>query len=200
MHSLNSGDNLKLTQCQQWKENRLKPGQSFVGLAVSEGSVQVTQISRVAHMGTRHLNRGTYSCTSNGALRLTKEDELQHSLAVLPTRLCCWRLSSDDKSFVYGGEEVEVSLWDTERAFSHPITSTPGSSQKRKRGGSLLPAETWRAKNVSSWVRWDELRSRGNQGPERQPQPSTASIRYLSFLPFLADARTFYDPSYSWHE
>lgn len=37
MHSLNGEDNLKLTQRHQWKENRLKPGQSFVGLAVSEG-------------------------------------------------------------------------------------------------------------------------------------------------------------------
>ena len=37
VHSLNHGDGLKLTQCYQWKEHRLKPGQSFVGLAVSEG-------------------------------------------------------------------------------------------------------------------------------------------------------------------
>jgi ribosome biogenesis protein NSA1 len=95
------------------------------------------------------MDRGIYSCTSNGALRLTKGEELQHSLAVLPMRLRCWRLSSDHKSFTYGGEEVEVSVWDTERAFSQPIEHTVGPSQKRKRGGDLLPAETWRAKNVS---------------------------------------------------
>lgn len=149
VHSLDHGDNSKLTQRHQWEENRLKPGQSFVGLAVSEGYAWDVPISKFSHKGKHRSNRGIYSCTSNGALRLTKGDELQHSLAVLPTRLCCWRLSSDDKSFAYGGEEVEVSLWDTERSFSQPITSTPGPSQKRKRQGDLLPAEIWRAKNVS---------------------------------------------------
>ncbi|KAF9653099.1 hypothetical protein BDM02DRAFT_3087941 [Thelephora ganbajun] len=128
VHSLSDEDNLKLSQRHQWKESRLKTGQSFVGLAVSEG--------------------GVYSCTSNGALRSTKGEELQHNLTVLPTRLCCWRLSPDDRSFAYGGEEVEVSLWDTERTFTHPIKPTPGPSEKRKRGSDLLPAETWRARNV----------------------------------------------------
>lgn len=146
MHSLNDGDNLNLTQHHQWKENRLKPGQSFVGLAVSELYAQ--SISLLAHEMTCHLGRGICSCTSNGALRLTKEEELQHSLTVLPMRLCCWRQSSDNKSFAYGGEEVEVSLWDTERAFSQPVNIL-GPTPKRKRGGDLLPAETWRAKNVS---------------------------------------------------
>lgn len=36
MHSLDDGDKLNLTQCHQWREDRLKPGQSFVGLAASE--------------------------------------------------------------------------------------------------------------------------------------------------------------------
>lgn len=156
MHSLTHGDDLRLTQRHQWKENRLKPGQSFVGLATSKGYAWVVLNSLLAHRGVCCSNRGVYSCTSNGALRLVKEDELQHNLTVLPTRLCCWQLSSDGKSFAYGGEEVEVSLWDVEQAFSHPIGSTLGHSQKRKRGGDLLPAETWRAKNVSSWVRGDE--------------------------------------------
>lgn len=39
VHSLDHGDDLKLTQRHQWKENRLKSGQSFVGLAASEGCV-----------------------------------------------------------------------------------------------------------------------------------------------------------------
>ena len=155
MHSLDDGDSLNLTGRHQWKESRLKPGQSFVGLAISERYVQVTPFFfflQLAHEGTHYSSGGIYSCTSSGALRLTKEEELQHSLAVLPTRLCCWRLSSDEKSFAYGGEEVEVSLWDSERAFSDPIKPTSGTSQKRKRGGDLLPAEIWRAKNVSSWI------------------------------------------------
>jgi len=49
VHSLDCGDNLKLTQRHLWKENRLKPGQSFVGLAVSEGYASVTLISQLAH-------------------------------------------------------------------------------------------------------------------------------------------------------
>jgi len=146
---LNDGDDLKLTQHHQWKENRLKPGQSFVGLAVSERYAQVTPISQLAHNEACHSKRGIYSCTSNGALRLTKDEELQQNLAVLPTRLRCWRLSSDGESFAYGGEEVEVSLWDTERAFSHSTEPVQEAPHKRKRGGELLPAETWRAKNVS---------------------------------------------------
>lgn len=68
------------------------------------------------------LNSGVYSCTSNGVLRLTKPGENgaepSSSLAALPMRLCEWRLSSDSKSFAYGGDEVELSLWDTEKAFS----------------------------------------------------------------------------------
>ena len=99
----------------------------------------------------RNFERGIYSCTSNGALRLTKEENLEHDLAVLPMRLCGWRLSSDNRSFVYGGEEVEISLWDTERTFGQEVKQTPGHTQKRKRGGDLLPAETWRAKNVGFW-------------------------------------------------
>lgn len=150
-----------MTQRHQWKENRLKPGQSFVGLAVSEGCAHFMLILDIitTSRGNMPSNSGIYSCTSNGALRLTKEEELQHSLAVLPTRLCCWRLSPDNRSFAYGGNEVEVSLWDTERAFSNSIRPSPESSQKRKRGGDLLPAETWRAKNVSPEVRLDGLRS-----------------------------------------
>ncbi|EPQ58170.1 hypothetical protein GLOTRDRAFT_114648 [Gloeophyllum trabeum ATCC 11539] len=118
-----------------WNETRLKPGQRFVGLAAHE--------------------KVTYTCTSNGALRRTWVDdakqELQHATASLPMRLCDWRLSGDEKSFIYGGEEVEVSLWDTERAFaSQPPNTEPSAqtSKKRKRGGDLLPGETWRAKNV----------------------------------------------------
>ena len=41
MHSLIDGDNLSFTLRHQWKENRLKSGQSFVGLAVSEWYAQI---------------------------------------------------------------------------------------------------------------------------------------------------------------
>lgn len=103
---------------------------------------------------------------------------------MLPARLSCWRLASDDKSFAYGGEEVEVSLWDTERAFSHPVKPTPGLPQKRKRGGDMLPAETWRAKNVSSRFYWMTLTYEETKVPNdnlslRQPVHVT-SLSYIS--------------------
>ncbi|KAI0646948.1 hypothetical protein C8Q79DRAFT_1009105 [Trametes meyenii] len=120
----------------EWSETRLKEGQRFVGLATTEGAV--------------------YSCTSNGALRLTKSGrdgaEPSSSLAALPMRLCEWRISSNGHAFAYGGNEVELSLWDTEKAFSQPkgaaLQTTPPESKKRKRGDQLLPGEIWRAKNL----------------------------------------------------
>jgi ribosome biogenesis protein NSA1 len=82
-------------------------------------------------------------------------------LATLPMRLKDWKLGPDGRMFAYGGDEVEVSLWDAEHAFSAD-TSTNGEKKaeprakegkKRKRGDDLLPGEVWRAKNVAN----DEL-------------------------------------------
>ncbi|KDQ61054.1 hypothetical protein JAAARDRAFT_152067 [Jaapia argillacea MUCL 33604] len=135
LHEFNEG---KLNRRYEWKETRCKPGQKYVGLAISEQTV--------------------YSCTSNGALQSTSfsslgDESLRHETASLPTRLCDWRLSADGKSFAYGGDEVELSVWDTEKAFVAPSISTSpppssASSKKRKRGDELLPGEIWRAKNV----------------------------------------------------
>ncbi|TBU50665.1 hypothetical protein BD309DRAFT_944433 [Dichomitus squalens] len=119
----------------EWTEKKLKEGQRFIGLAASESAV--------------------YSCTSNGALRVTKfgqdGSEPSSSVTSLPMRLCEWRLSLDSRTFAYGGEEVELSLWDTENAFSeNTAAAQPLStdSKKRRRGDQLLPGELWRAKNV----------------------------------------------------
>jgi len=54
-----------------------------------------------------------------------------HKLASLPTRLCDWRISSNQETFSCGGDEVELSVWNTEQTFS-----------------CLFPGEIWRAKNV----------------------------------------------------
>jgi len=61
-----------------------------------------------------------------------------------------WQLSSDAGSFCYGGTEVDVSVWDTTRAFSSTMDSPQPSpdGNKRSRGNDLFPAETWRAKNL----------------------------------------------------
>ena len=70
-------------------------------------------------------------------------------------RLCEWRLSDDARYFAYGGEEVEMSVWDTEKAFSStrdpPLDIGSVESKKRKRGDQLLPGEVWRARNVSDY-------------------------------------------------
>lgn len=94
--------------------------------------------------------RGVYSCTSNGALRLVHYGEDQKPiLGALPTRLCDWRLASDQASFAYGGDEVELSVWDTQKALAQDRPSTDASSAKRKRD-TLFPGEIWRAKNVEN--------------------------------------------------
>ncbi|KAF8136311.1 WD40-repeat-containing domain protein [Boletus edulis] len=120
--SLTGEDDLE--QLHQWKETRFKADQSFVGLAATQNTV--------------------YSCASNGALRRTStsdEVSLTHTLGALPSRLMDWRLGPDQETFAYGGDEVEVSIWNIERAFD---------SKKRKKAETLFPGEVWRAKNVAN--------------------------------------------------
>ncbi|OJA14005.1 hypothetical protein AZE42_07005 [Rhizopogon vesiculosus] len=135
--SLNEDDRLELLH--EWKETRIRADQSFIGLAASGGSI--------------------FSCTTNGALLMStlKDDNsgVSHKLAALPSRLCDWRLSHDRQTFAYGGDEVEVSVWDTERAFTSPSESiamgTPANGgKKRKQSDTLFPGEIWRAKNVQN--------------------------------------------------
>ncbi|KAF8350748.1 hypothetical protein F5887DRAFT_1269500 [Amanita rubescens] len=115
-----------------WNEPRLKEKQKFVGLSASA--------------------RNVLSCTSNGALRMVTlpEQNLDTSstssrTATLPMRLRDWKLSEDETKFIYGGDEVDVSMWSTELSFQ-----SPEESKKRKRNDSLFPAELWRAKNVAN--------------------------------------------------
>jgi ribosome biogenesis protein NSA1 len=96
---------------------------------------------------------GLYSCTSNGVLRLTPfgEHNAESQTAVLPMRLCEWRTAPDGNTFSYGGDEVELSLWDLESAFAPKQKQSPPQSEgtkKRKRANDLLPGEIWRAKNA----------------------------------------------------
>lgn len=71
---------------------------------------------------------------------------------VLPMRLAEWRLSPDQNTFAYTGDEVELSVWDTENAFTaqRQESSSNESPKKRKRSEQLLPGESWRARNVRS--------------------------------------------------
>lgn len=100
------------------------------------------------------------TCTASGMLCRVpynlEEGEIKISeptISVLPSRLFDWRLSSNSATFAYGGDEVDLSVWDTELVFRTHIdtstnTVTPGS-KKRKRNDDLFPAEVWRARNVS---------------------------------------------------
>uniref|UniRef100_D8PSH8 Ribosome biogenesis protein NSA1 n=1 Tax=Schizophyllum commune (strain H4-8 / FGSC 9210) TaxID=578458 RepID=D8PSH8_SCHCM len=100
--------------------------------------------------------RSVLSCTANGALRRTRaaEGQVEADIAALPTRLCDWKLAPNGDAFAYGGDEVEVSVWDTEKAFTAPpvVVSKPAppAGKKRKRNDVLLPGEIWRAKNVAN--------------------------------------------------
>lgn len=124
-----------LEPVREWTERRLSAGQKYIGLAASSA--------------------GVYSCTSNGALRLTPfgEPDAEPQTAVLPMRLCEWRTAPDGKTFSYGGDEVELSVWDLESAFA-PKRPAPADqskdTKKRKRANDLLPGEIWRAKNVAN--------------------------------------------------
>ncbi|PBK78095.1 hypothetical protein ARMSODRAFT_1010711 [Armillaria solidipes] len=123
-----------LTPLHHWKENRLKANQKYVGLSIA--------------------SQGVFTCTSNGALRMTPKSspEAEARNALLPTRLHSWKLAADQETFAYGGDEVDLSLWDTERAFQQPAISSTADlmSKKRKRKTDLFPGEIWRAKNVSN--------------------------------------------------
>ncbi|EED78598.1 predicted protein [Postia placenta Mad-698-R] len=92
------------------------------------------------------------SCTSNGALRLVhlgaEENAPSTQTGVLPMRLCDWRLSHSGETFAYGGDEVELSVWNTEAAFTRLPAGDSGSESKKRKRDQLLPGEVWRAKNL----------------------------------------------------
>ncbi|KAJ3802921.1 hypothetical protein GGU11DRAFT_874327 [Lentinula aff. detonsa] len=121
---------------QKWTENRLKAGQRYVGIHCTEKNV--------------------FSCTSNGVLRSTAIEQNPSDIttsftASLPTRLCDWRLSENQDAFAYGGDEVELSVWDIGRAFHNRVEdlqSSAAAAKKRKRNDTLFPGEIWRAKNI----------------------------------------------------
>ncbi|KAF5381026.1 hypothetical protein D9615_003912 [Tricholomella constricta] len=124
---------LDVSEVHRWKETRLRDGHRYIGLETSE--------------------RGIFSCTSNGAMRLTSlkndPEPMPPQLSALPTRLQAWRMSPNQESFTYGGDEVEVSVWDTERAF-FPRPESTGSENKKRKRDTLFPGEIWRGKNVQN--------------------------------------------------
>ncbi|CAE7205234.1 unnamed protein product [Rhizoctonia solani] len=99
--------------------------------------------------------KGWITCTNNGRLRLsnsfTESDSgpLTDLVASLPMRLNDVRLSPSGCSLAYGGDEVDLSVWDVERTFSDKPQSADEAGKKRKKGkNELMYAEMWRAKQL----------------------------------------------------
>ncbi|KIY44802.1 hypothetical protein FISHEDRAFT_50697 [Fistulina hepatica ATCC 64428] len=182
VHELTDEDALSTTS--EWAEPRWKKGKSrYVGASI--------------------FNRFVFSCTCTGALRkhsLASENSVS-STANLPMRLADWHLSSDAQTFAYGGDEVDLSVWDTERAFNCPeksaapadATAPSGTGVKRKRAAdTLFPAEIWRAKNVPN----DSL---GLRQPIRvtslsflqPPQSQMSGVHHLVTGTQLGDVRRY---------
>lgn len=82
----------------------------------------------------------------------------------VPMGIRHFKAAPSGAQFAYAGQEVNLSIWDAERAFSTTQdTESDKGSKKRGREG-LFPAEMWRAKNVSHIHSFslNELRRRRN--------------------------------------
>ncbi len=99
------------------------------------------------------FHSAVFSCTSNGALSYSSIPELDNALvseekANLPMNLCDWKLARDHTHFAYGGEEVNLSIWDVSRTFGSTVPEPQSEPTGKRKREQLLPAEVWRAKNV----------------------------------------------------
>ncbi|KIK59864.1 hypothetical protein GYMLUDRAFT_245061 [Collybiopsis luxurians FD-317 M1] len=149
LFTISEDDTIK--SLQQWTESRLKNGQRYIGLHCSEKSVSFFNFFNLTIAQPSYEYRHVFSCTSNGALsmRPVEQESLDSPTFLntsLPTRLCDWRLSDSLDTFAYGGDEVDISVWNTERAFRNPPADI--TTSKRKRNNTLFEAEIWRAKNA----------------------------------------------------
>jgi len=57
---------------------------------------------------------------------------MSHILASLPTRLSDWRISSNQETFSCGGDEVELSVWNTEQAFAPQLGQSVETETKKE--------------------------------------------------------------------
>ncbi|KAG8748740.1 hypothetical protein FRC10_000131 [Ceratobasidium sp. 414] len=118
----------------EWKEVRMAAPDRYIGLEA---------VSR----------KGWLTCTQRGRLRLShvfaKPSESVDAIASLPMRLNDLRLSPSSTSLAYGGNEVDLSVWDLERTFSDKPATADTTEKKRKKGkADLMYAEIWRAKQL----------------------------------------------------
>ena len=142
--SVNNDDSLKVIH--EWSEkSTFNTERKYLKIAVSERCAKRLMSNLFTHAS---YSRGIYSCSADGRLNLmslphNNSAPAHHSVSI-PTRLYDWRLSANEETFAYGGYEVELSVWNTQNAFTMNASSI-GSGQKTV---DLFPAEIWRAKNV----------------------------------------------------
>lgn len=145
----------KLVVVKEWNETKFRPTCRYIGLDVRPQSVFFFELLSWVEPDRRTIYRGVFTCTSIGHFRLTRlEESNDPATAALPMRLRDLKMSSSGENFAYGGDEVDLSVWNTERALSGPSVSsssdTAQAGQKRKKSKpTLLYGEVWRAKNVS---------------------------------------------------
>jgi len=140
LYSLEAGGQ-NMTSVLEWSEARYKPekGHQHVGLSIRD--------------------TGIYSCTSSGHVRRTAlpDSATEGAKVSVPTRLTSFEVSPSGSSFAYGGDEVDLSIWDSVQAFSSPSEksktsssedASQGTKRKTKTKTDLFPGEIWRAKNL----------------------------------------------------
>jgi len=150
------------------------------------------------------LNSTTFTCTSGGTLRRTSliRDEVDNSKNFrvdaqnhvdLPSRLCDWRLSEDGLNFAYGGDEVDVSLWNTDRAFqtanSAELNASQSTLKRRRKNQDLYPGEVWRARNVIFLKCWKFRWTHATIAAKRPPGSETSSSDHYPGLPPILPRR-----------
>lgn len=100
-----------------------KAGSTWTGLAALSDTVAISSLA------SGSVNLHSSSAESAGKIRVGKP------VLTLST--------PGGNTFAMAGKEMEISVWDAERAFG----STPSEDHKRKKD-DLAPGEIWRAKNV----------------------------------------------------
>lgn len=95
---------------------------------------------------------GIVQSNQRGQARLTALEKDTSEVSAfhcnVPVNLRHFAATSTGRHFAYAGTEVNLSVWDSERAFR---ASESSNGEKRRRAEKdLFPAELWRAKNVAN--------------------------------------------------
>lgn len=143
------------------------------------------------------LSSGQASYHPTSALSSDNASDASTSVqtASLPSNLLCLAsCSKGNSTFALAGKEVDVSVFDVERTFGAAaaagaeggdVEMVSGKNAKRKKE-TMLPGETWRAKNVSPpWKRSDrgplaDARKLPNDSLSLRPPIHHLALTYLT--------------------